>query len=116
MEVGKKLGLIVIVAMLAGLGGVYGEASAADLLVSLERGEVWAQFRGAGESAIQGVVGRSAYGPGSLTISPGTQFWGQRPGVQGMTTLGAVHIDLSQQRLASVRIPAACTRYWYRRT
>ncbi len=106
---GKKIGLIVVVGMLAGLGGVYGEEGTADLLVSLERGEVWAQFRGAGDAAIEGVVGRSPYGPRSLNISPGTQFWGQRPGIQGMTTLGSVNIDLSQRRLASVRIPAACT-------
>ena len=105
----EKMGLLVLVAMLASLGAAYAEADAVELVAGLESGELWAQFWGAGPTAVQGIVGRSAFGPGSATISPGTQFWGQYPGMQGMTTLRGQHIDLSGQRLAHVRIPVACT-------
>lgn len=109
MRAGQKIGVLVAVAMLVGLGAGHGEQSSVDLLAALESGQVWAQFWGAGPTAVQGVVGRSAYGPQSLTVSPGTQFWSQRGGVQGMTSMWGRRIDLSGQRLAHVRIPAACT-------
>lgn len=107
MRVGKKIGLVVVVGILAATGAYADQGT--DLLAALESGQVWAQFWGAGPTAVQGMVGRSPYGPRGLTVAPGTQFWGQRRGVQGMTTFGSVPIDLSQRRFAYVRIPAACT-------
>ncbi len=104
-----KLSAIVVVVLLLGWGTAYGQEGAVDLLAALDRGQIWAQFRGAGPDAVQGMVGRTTYGPSNVSIGPGTQFWGQRGGVQGMTTLGAVNIDLSGQRMARVRIPVACT-------
>jgi len=109
MGIGKKMGVIVVVGIVVGIGGAYGEETAADLPARLERGEVWAQGWGAGDAAVEGMIGRSAYGPRSVSIAPGTQFWSQRQGVQGMTTIGSLHIDLSRQWAAKVHIPAACT-------
>ena len=109
MRAGEKMGLLVLVAMLAGLGAAHAQQAPVDLLTALQSGQLWAQFWGAGPTAVQGVVGRSTFGPESATISPGTQLWGQYPGMQGMSTLGSVQIDLSGQRLARVHIPVACT-------
>ena len=108
MRVGRKIGLVASIGVLMTLATTC-PAQAVDLLAALESGQVWAQFWGAGPTAVQGTVGRSPYGPQSVTVSPGTQFWGQRQGVQGMSTWGSVPIDLSEQRIAHVRIPAACT-------
>ncbi len=109
MRARTKTALIVVVLVVLGSGGVWAEQGPVDLLVALESGQVWAQFRGAGPTALQGTVGRSPYGPANLSVTPGTQFQSQRPGVQGMTTFGSLNIDLSQRRIASIRIPAACT-------
>jgi len=76
-------------------------AEQVDLRQALQRGEVWAQFRGWGQSTVRGTIGRSAYGPQQLSIGPGTQFQAQRRGVQGMMTLGQTPVDL--------RGPAVCT-------
>lgn len=102
------IGLVLGVLMLAGLAA-HAEQDSVDLLAAVESGQVWARFWGAGPSAVQGVVERSAYGPSSVTVSPGTQFWAQYRGTQGMTTLGSVRIDLSDRRVAQVQIPTACT-------
>ena len=91
-----------------------GYAEEVDLLQALQRGEVWAQFRGWGQDAVRGTIGRSAYGPQQLSIAPGTQFQAQRPGVQGMMTLGQTRVDLRGQSLAQVTIPAVCTNLGWR--
>lgn len=89
-------------------------ADEVDLRQALLRGEVWAQFRGWGQGAVRGTIGRSAYGPQQLSIGPGMQFQAQRRGVQGMMTLGQTHVDLRHQSVAQVIIPAVCTNLGWR--
>lgn len=86
-----------------------GQGGAVDLLSALQAGQVWAEFRGAGDTAVTGVVGRNGPGPQQLIVPSGTQFLAQRPGVQGMSVIGSVPIDLGEQHIASVYIPTACT-------
>jgi hypothetical protein len=80
-----------------------------DLLTAVDTGQVRAEFRGAGDSAVTGVVERLATGPTSLEIQPGTQFWAQAGGRQGQSTVGSVPIDLNEQRLAYVSFSTVCT-------
>ncbi|MDI9584806.1 MAG: hypothetical protein QM473_11345 [Acidobacteriota bacterium] len=82
-----------------------------DLLEGLERGQIWAQFWGGGDTGVNGVVGRGETGPRGVDISPGTQFWAQTTGRQGQTSLGRTQVDLSSQRYARVWIPTACTNF-----
>jgi len=91
-----------------------GYAEEVDLRQALQRGEVWAQFRGWGQDAVRGTIGRSAYGPQELSIGPGTQFQAQRGGVQGMMTLGQTRVDLRGRAIAQVIIPAVCTNLGWR--
>lgn len=101
-----------VVIVLTALSLSYAEQ--VDLLQALQRGEVWVQFRGWGQGAVRGTIGRSAYGPQQLSIGPGTQFQAQRRGVQGMMTLGQTRVDLRGQSLAQVTIPAVCTNLGWR--
>jgi hypothetical protein len=80
-----------------------------DLLDALNAGDVRAEFYGAGDQAVTGYVERSAGGPLSLEISPGTQFWAQAGGIQGQTNLGRVPVDLSDTRIAWLTIRTCCT-------
>ncbi len=91
-----------------------GYAEEVDLRQALQRGEVWAQFRGWGQGAVRGTIGRSAYGPQQLSIGPGMQFQAQRRGVQGMMTIGQTRVDLRGQSLVQVTIPAVCTNLGWR--
>ena len=101
-----------VVIVLTALSLSYAEE--VDLLQALQRGDVWAQFRGWGQGAVRGTIGRSAYGPQQLSIGPGTQFQAQRRGVQGMMTLGQTRVDLRGQSLAQVTIPAVCMNLGWR--
>jgi len=89
-------------------------AEQVDLLQALQRGEVWAQFRGWGQGAVRGTIGRSAYGPQQLSIGPGTQFQAQRRGTQGMMTLGQTRVDLRGRAIVQVTIPAVCMNLGWR--
>jgi hypothetical protein len=80
-----------------------------DLLTALDTGQVRAEFRGAGDSTVTGVIERLDSGPTSLEIQPGTQFWAQRSGTQGQSTIGSVPVDLNEQRLAYVSFSTVCT-------
>ncbi len=82
-----------------------------ELLDALGTGRVDAVFYGNGDQSVRGRIRRSAFGPEQLYVAPGTQFWAQREGLQGMTTLGWVPIDLARGNIAYVDIPAACTNY-----
>ncbi len=82
-----------------------------DLLDALGTGKVDAVFYGNGDESVRGRIRRSAFGPEKLYVAPGTQFWAQREGLQGMTTLGWIPIDLARDNIAYVNIPAACTNY-----
>ena len=82
-----------------------------DLLDALGTGRVDAVFYGNGDQSVRGRIRRSAFGPEQLYVAPGTQFWAQRDGLQGMTTLGWIPIDLARNSIAYVDIPTACTNY-----
>lgn len=82
-----------------------------DLLDALGTGQVEATFYGNGDQSVRGRVRRTAFGPEQLYVSPGTQFWAQRDGLQGMTTLGWVPIDLARTPIQYVEIPTACTNF-----
>jgi len=111
MTLCRRVCAVVVIALTA-LSLSYAEE--VDLRQALQRGEVWAQFRGWGQDAVRGTIGRSAYGPQELLIGPGTQFQAQRRGVQGMMTLGQTRVDLRGRAMAQVTIPAVCTNLGWR--
>jgi len=80
-----------------------------DLLTALKQGKIQATFYGNGDESVRGRIRSNPYGPDQIYVPPGTQFWAQQPGRQGMTTLGYVPIDLSRQPMVYVEIPTACT-------
>jgi len=80
-----------------------------ELLSALDLDLVRAEFRGNGEDSVIGQLWRAPNGPQQLTVDPGTQFWAQLGGRQGMGTLGQTSIDFGNGRYAQVRIPTACT-------
>ncbi len=80
-----------------------------ELLDALATGQVEAVFYGNGDQSVTGRIRRSAFGPEQIVIEPGTQFWAQQDGLQGMTTLGWVPIDLSRRAVAYFQVPTACT-------
>ncbi|GEM_PF-3346328 len=82
-----------------------------DLLDALGTGQIEATFYGNGDQSVRGRVRRTSFGPEQLYVSPGTQFWAQRDGLQGMTTLGWVPIDLARTPIQYVEIPTACTNF-----
>ncbi len=82
-----------------------------NLLEAMATGRVDAVFYGNGDQSVRGRIRRSAFGPEQVYLEPGTQFLAQQEGLQGMTTLGWVPIDLSRHAFAYVTIPAACTDY-----
>lgn len=90
--------------------GAWAQASPVDLLVALEHGQVDAVFYGNGDESVRGRIRRTPFGPQQLYVAPGTQFWAQQPGLQGMTTLGWVPIELSRS-ITYVQIPTACTNF-----
>ncbi len=81
------------------------------LLDALATGQVEAVFYGNGDQSVRGRIRRSPFGPQRIIVEPGTQFQAQQPGLQGMTTVGWVPIDLSRRAVAYVDIPTACTNY-----
>jgi len=87
------------------------EPAPMDLLDALGTGKVEATFYGNGDESVKGRVRRTPFGPEKLFVAPGTQFWAQQEGLQGMTTLGWVPIDLSRSHIEYVTIPTACTNY-----
>jgi hypothetical protein len=100
------------VMMLATLpAGAELEPEPVDLLDALATGQIDATFYGNGDDSVKGRVRRTPFGPEKVFIAPGTQFWAQQDGLQGMTTLGWVPIDLARSHIEYVEIPAACTNY-----
>lgn len=106
----RKAALMAGLVLLAGTGALARETPV-NLLDALESGQVEAVFYGNGDESVRGRIRRTPYGPETLYVAPGTQFWAQQPGLQGMTTLGWVPIDLSRRAIAYVEIPTACTNY-----
>ena len=84
-------------------------AATADLIDALEEGTVWAEFRGTGDMGVDAVIGRNPGGPSHVVVAPGTQFWAQAGGRQGMSTVGWVPVDLTETAVARLTIPTACT-------
>ncbi len=81
----------------------------ADLIDALEDGTIWAEFRGTGDLGVDAVIGRHPGGPSHVVVAPGTQFWAQTGGRQGMSTIGWVPVNLSETAVARLTIPTACT-------
>ena len=82
-----------------------------ELLAAINQGKIDASFYGNGDQSVRGRIRPSAFGPDQVYVAPGTQFWAQQGGLQGMTTLGWVPIDLRNRPFAFVDIPVACTNY-----
>lgn len=80
-----------------------------DLLAALDLDLVRGEFRGNGDSSVLGQLWRTPHGPQQVTVDPGTQFWSQLGGRQGMGALGQTTIDFGNRRYAQVSIPTACT-------
>jgi len=101
----------IIVAALMALTALeaWGARQPMDLLTALEQGRIQATFYGNGDQSVRGRIRSAPYGPDQIYVPPGTQFWAQRGGMQGMTTLGYVPIDLSRRPMVYVEIPTACT-------
>ncbi len=109
----KRTGIMVAVCALA-LLAVAAAVQARDntpmeLMDALATGQVEAVFYGNGDRSVTGRIRRSAFGPEQIMVEPGTQFWAQQEGLQGMTTLGWVPIDLSRRAVAYFEVPTACT-------
>ena len=109
----KRMGIMIAICALA-LLAVAAVAQARDdtpmeLVDALATGQVEAVFYGNGDQSVTGRIRRSAFGPEQIIIEPGTQFWAQQEGLQGMTTLGWVPIDLSRRAVAYFEVPTACT-------
>ncbi|MFO7947309.1 MAG: hypothetical protein R6V19_10890 [Armatimonadota bacterium] len=83
--------------------------STMNLLDALNDGAVRAEFWGTGDTGVDAIIERAPGGPNYVTVSPGTQFWAQRGGTQGQTTLGWVPVNLGADGIAHVQIPTACT-------
>jgi hypothetical protein len=101
--VGALISLLVLGISTAGL------AATADLIDALEDEAIWAEFRGTGDMGVDAVIGRNPGGPSHVVVSPGTQFWAQAGGRQGMSTVGSVPIDLTENAVVRLTIPTACT-------
>lgn len=109
MRPAMRLALCGVLGLL--LCGVVMAAEPMELLAALQQGRVQAEFYGNGDQSVRGRIRPSAYGPDQLYVAPGTQFWAQQGGLQGMTTLGWVPIDLRNRPFVFVDIPTACTNY-----
>lgn len=80
-----------------------------DLMQGLRSGQLWAQFRGAGDRSVSGVVGNNQPFGQRVSIPSGQQFYAQRPGLQGMMGLGSLQFDLGPQEARPVMLAAVCT-------
>jgi hypothetical protein len=80
-----------------------------DLIAGLNNGQLWAEFRGAGDRAVTGTIGRTGEGPLEVNIPAGTQFWAQAGGRQGQTTFGNRPIGLQEVKVAQVTLRTCCT-------
>ncbi len=91
--------------------GQAGGAEPMELLAALQQGRIQAEFYGNGDQSVRGRIRPAPFGPEQVIVAPGTQFWAQQPGLQGMTTVGWVPIDLRNRPFVFVEIPTACTNY-----
>ena len=58
-------------------------AQTIDLITGLNSGKLYAEFRGAGDRAVTGTIGRTGDTPLDVSIPAGTQVWAQAGGRQG---------------------------------
>jgi hypothetical protein len=80
-----------------------------DLITGLNNGQLWAEFHGAGDRAVSGVIGRTGPAPLEVNIPAGTQFWAQAGGRQGQATFGSRPVDLRDRQVARVTLHTCCT-------
>ncbi len=106
---GRRTMMCAVVGLMAMGVAVAGEPM--ELLAALREGKVQATFYGNGDESVRGRIRATGRGPDQVYVEPGTQFWAQQGGQQGMTTLGFVPIDLRGRRYVFVEIPTACTNY-----
>ena len=104
-----RLAIIVAALMALTVLEAWGARGPVDLMDALEQGQIQATFYGNGDQSVRARLRSAPYGPNEVYVTPGTQFWAQRGGLQGMTTLGYVPIDLSRRPMVYVEIPTACT-------
>jgi len=84
-------------------------AEPVDLIAGLNSGQLWAEFRGAGDRTVTGTVGRTGDAPLDVSIPAGTQFWAQAGGRQGQSTFGNRQIGLNDVKVAQVSLHTCCT-------
>lgn len=80
-----------------------------DLIQGLNSGQLWAEFRGAGDRGVTGTIGRTGDDPLDVNIPAGTQFWAQAGGRQGQTGFGNQRIGLRDVKIAQVTLHTCCT-------
>lgn len=84
-------------------------AQTLDLISGLNSGQLWAEFRGAGDRAVTGVIGRTIDAPLDVTVPAGTMFLAQAGGRQGQTTIGPRTFGLRETKIAQITLHTACT-------
>jgi len=105
-----------VVALIAATAGVWADTLTppVELLEGLRSGQIKAEFRGAGDSGVTGIITRGEAGPSGVVVAPGTQFWAQGGGRQGLASISGSQADLSGERYAQVWVPTACTNFGLR--
>jgi len=86
-----------------------GHAAPLNLIAGLNSGQLWAEFRGAGDRAVTGTIGRTVDTPLEVSIPAGTQFWAQAGGRQGQANFGGLPVDLTHSTVAQVTLHTCCT-------
>ncbi|MCE5238924.1 hypothetical protein LLH23_10580 [bacterium] len=97
--------ILSLVALAAGLC----TAEPVDLIAGLNSGQLWAEFRGAGDRAVTGTIGRTGDAPLDVNIPAGTQFWAQAGGRQGQSTIGGRSFGLRDVKDVQVTLATCCT-------
>jgi len=107
-HLGVKVILISAIAVLA-VASFGQQQTSVDLFTALRSGQISAEFRGAGESAVTGTIRSTDTRLSQLTIPPGTQFQGQIPGRQGMNSVQPQRFGLNPSGETKITIATACT-------
>jgi hypothetical protein len=103
----------VVVALLLLLTAVaFGEKSRTiDLAWGVKTGALSAEFRGAGDARVSGVIRRQGTGPVTVRLPRGTQFTTARPGLQSLVSAQDTSIDLTSGDSAQIEVPTLCINF-----
>src|SRR5512138_3735335 len=88
---------------------IVGHAQTLDLIAGLNSGQLYGDFRGAGDRAVTGTIGRTGDAPLDVSIPAGTQFWAQAGGRQGQSTFGNRSFGLRDTKEVQVTLATCCT-------